>query len=79
MAHCKFFLNHPRKESEMQNQQQAQLFAFQLAQKQQEETTPAPQWKAREGISVAGCSGPNAYDNYRAASTWGVADAGIYC
>jgi hypothetical protein len=63
----------------MQNQQQATLFAFKLAQKRQEDAKPAQQWQAREGVSVAGCSGPDAYENYRGPSTWGGADGGVYC
>lgn len=63
----------------MQNQQQTRLFAFQLARKQEQETVQQAVWKVRDGVAVAGCSGPDAYDNYRASSTWGGADAGIYC
>ncbi len=63
----------------MQNQQQTTLFAFHLAQKQAGETVRQAAWKVREGVAVAGCSGPDAYDNYRASSSWGGADAGIYC
>ncbi len=63
----------------MHNQKQAQLFAFKLAEKAQEEAKPAQQWQVREGVAVAGCSGPDATENYRYASTFGTADAGIYC
>ncbi|HAV37067.1 MAG TPA: hypothetical protein DCX52_12055 [Massilia sp.] len=63
----------------MQNQQQTRLFAFQLARKQEQEAVQQAVWKVRDGVAVAGCSGPDAYDNYRASSTWGGADAGIYC
>jgi hypothetical protein len=63
----------------MQNQDQAKLFAFKLAEKQDKETKLQHPWKVRDGVSAAGCSGPDFYDNYRAPSTWGGADAGIYC
>ena len=63
----------------MQNQQQTRLFAFQLAEKQEKQTAPQTAWKVRDGVAVAGCSGPDVYDNFRAPSTWGGADAGIYC
>jgi hypothetical protein len=63
----------------MQTQQQAKLFAFKLIEKRQEqESKPAQQWQAREGVAVAGCSGPDAFENYRASSIRG-ADAGVYC
>lgn len=64
----------------MQNQQQSKLFAFKLVEKRQEEQSqPAQQWKAREGVSVAGCSGPVDYENYRDYSSTRGIDAGIYC
>lgn len=63
----------------MQNEKQARLFAFQLAEKQEKQIPQQTAWKVRDGVAVAGCSGPDAYDNFRAPSTWGGADAGIYC
>jgi hypothetical protein len=59
----------------MQNQQQVKLFAFKLAEKQDQQPKPQQQWKVREGVSVAGCTGEDA----RWSSNLGVADAGIYC
>lgn len=64
----------------MENKKPAKLFAFKLA-AQQEQTQK--QWKVREGVSVAGCSGPDRYDNWRADSDiWGFYkgyDKGYYC
>jgi len=67
------------KERTMQNQQQSTLFAFKLAEKQQQDATPAQQWKVREGVAVAGCTDVNPDRGlYRASTTWSV-DGGIYC
>jgi hypothetical protein len=63
----------------MQNQTQPQLFAFKLAEQRDKDSKQHPAWQVRDGVAVAGCSGPDGYDNYRAASAWGVADGGIYC
>lgn len=62
----------------MQNQKQAQLFAFRLAQKQDKETRQEQAWKARAGVSVAGCSEPRPGE-LRADDPWFGHDAGIYC
>lgn len=61
------------------DQKQSKLFAFKLADKQAKEVKPATQWKVREGVSVAGCSGPDMYENYRAARPGSRTDNGIYC
>ncbi|MFB9245226.1 hypothetical protein IV454_03880 [Massilia antarctica] len=58
----------------MKNQNGMKTFAFKLAEKKTKEAKPAPQWKARDGVSSAGCSGPDA----RASARWG-RDNGIYC
>lgn len=63
----------------MQIQKQTKLFAFQLAKKQEAAQPQRTAWKVRDGVAVAGCSGPDVYDNFRAPGTWGAADAGIYC
>lgn len=44
----------------MKNQNQVKLFAFKLAAKKEQEAKTAPQWKQRDGVAVAGCSGPDA-------------------
>jgi hypothetical protein len=62
----------------MQNQKQPKLFAFKLAQQQEKQIKPAAQWKVREGVAVAGCSGPDMYDNYRGPRN-GIGDTGVYC
>lgn len=67
----------------MGDQQKTKLFAFNLAVKQDEKAKPVEQWKVRDGVSVAGCTGPVDYDNYRGSSTiWGTykgIDKGYYC
>lgn len=40
----------------MQSQKQTKLFAFRLAEKRSRESQPAPAWKVRDGVSVAGCT-----------------------
>ncbi|WP_255755532.1 hypothetical protein [Massilia sp. erpn] len=58
---------------EMKNQnKETKLFAFKLAEKK---SLPAQsQWKAREAVAQAGCTGPDA----RAGRSGG-RDNGIYC
>lgn len=58
----------------MKKQNEAKLFAFKLAEKKVAAVKVAPQWKAREGVALAGCSGPDARGprNNRA-------DTGIWC
>ena len=64
----------------MEAQKQSKLFAFKLAAKQAKEVVPADQWKVREGVSAAGCSGPDYYENYRETATLNPrGDNGIYC
>ncbi|CUI09573.1 hypothetical protein LXA47_06710 [Massilia sp. P8910] len=58
----------------MKNQNGVKTFAFKLADKKAKEAKPAPQWKAREGVSSAGCSGP-----YARGDRWPGHDNGIYC
>lgn len=56
------------------------LFAFKLAakedaKKEQSVGSTADKWKAREGVSIAGCTGPRSK-----ATTWsGAYDGGMYC
>jgi hypothetical protein len=49
-------------------------FAFQLAAKQGKTDTQRAPWQIRDGVSVAGCSGPDAR-----ASKYPGRDNGIYC
>jgi len=63
----------------MKDQKESKLFAFKLAEKQVAQAKPAAEFKVRDGVAVAGCSGPNKLENYRYASTSGANDAGIYC
>lgn len=39
----------------MQNQQ-PKLFAFKLAEQGNKDAKPAPAWKVRDGVAVAGCT-----------------------
>lgn len=67
----------------MKIQKDAKLFAFKLAEKQVQAATPAPQWQVRDGVALAGCSGPvDPYDNYKDYSYWPGSignDKGMYC
>ena len=63
----------------MTDRKETKLFAFKLAEKQAQEAKPAAQFTVRDGVAVAGCSGPDLTENYRAASHTNVADRGIYC
>ena len=64
----------------MEAQKQSKLFAFKLAEKQVKEVVPPAQWKTREGVSAAGCSGPDFYENYRMTAVYRPnGDNGIYC
>ncbi|MDM5176604.1 hypothetical protein PO883_05270 [Massilia sp. DJPM01] len=58
----------------MKNQNGMKTFAFKLAEKKAKEAKPAPQWQARDGVSSAGCSGPDARGDRRPGR-----DNGIYC
>jgi len=62
----------------MQKQQQSTLFAFKLADKQQQDGKPAQQWKVREGVSVAGCTDPIP-DSGMYRYTNRTVDDGVYC
>jgi hypothetical protein len=67
----------------MGDQKKAKLFAFNLAVKQEEKAKPEAQWKVREGVAVAGCTGPVNFENYRESiSVFGAymgRDKGYYC
>ena len=63
----------------MADQKESKLFAFKLAEKQAAQAKPAAEFKVRDGVAVAGCSGPDLTENVRAASYTNVADRGIYC
>ncbi len=52
----------------------AKSFAFQLAAKQDKSDTQRKPWQIRDGVSIAGCSGPDAR-----ASRYPGRDNGIYC
>jgi hypothetical protein len=62
----------------MKKQNAPKLFAFKLAEKKAEEVK-APQWKARDGVATAGCSGfYTRADKWVNGNTW-VSDQGYYC
>jgi hypothetical protein len=56
------------------------VFAFKLAEKKANETEKAAttKWKAREGLSVAGCTDPSGDGNYRYSTRYSN-DGGVYC
>jgi hypothetical protein len=62
------------KDFKMNKQSETKLFAFKLANKTQE-VKPATQWKTRDGVATAGCSGPDARGDHR----WYGRDRGIWC
>jgi hypothetical protein len=62
------------KDIKMNKQKETKLFAFKLANKAQE-VKPATQWKTRDGVATAGCSGPDARGDHR----WYGRDQGIWC
>jgi hypothetical protein len=64
----------------MQNQQQAKLFAFKLADQRDQKAQPAQQWTVRDGLAVAGCSlvDPDSL-SYRNTDRYVGTDGGIYC
>lgn len=51
--------------------EQKKIFAFKLADKK--EQTEKAKWRAREGVSVAGCSDPGHVGDFREG------DRGIWC
>lgn len=60
----------------MQNSTSTKSFAFKLADRpDQKQAQPAQQWKVRDGVSVAGCTGPDP----RGSDYWRGEDAGIIC
>lgn len=64
----------------MQNQKQAKLFAFQLAEKRGQEAKTGQQWKAREGVTALGCTYVDVDAGLlRASDRYVGTDAGIYC
>lgn len=64
----------------MQNQNQAKLFAFKLAEKRDAQTQPSQQWKVREGVATAGCSWVDVDAGLlRASDRYVGNDAGVYC
>ncbi len=51
------------------------IFAFKLADKQAKAATP--KWKAREGVSLAGCTDPTGDGDFREFGH--VRDGGVFC
>ena len=61
-------------------QNQTKLFAFKLAEKQeQKQAAPATAWKVRDGVAVAGCTAVGTNDQYRDSSHLKPNDSGQYC
>lgn len=65
----------------MQKQNQGKSFAFKLAEKQEQtQAHTAEQWKVRDGVALAGCTGPDALDNFRDFDLRTMRmDSGVYC
>ena len=60
----------------MQTQDNAKSFAFKLATDAQKKNEKKAVWQVRDGVAIAGCSGPDA----RADRIFPYArDAGLYC
>jgi hypothetical protein len=56
------------------------VFAFKLAdKKEQQDKTPRARWKAREGVSIAGCSDPAGNGNPREDDWFWGYDQGYWC
>jgi len=53
------------------------IFAFKLAEKK--DKTATTKWKARDGVSLAGCTDPTGDGDFRFPSTWGGFDNGVWC
>ncbi len=55
------------------------VFAFKLAEKKEKENEKekAAKWKAREGVSLAGCT-ETTFGNYRYGTRYN-SDGGVYC
>jgi hypothetical protein len=66
--------NYSEKAFKMKKQNETKLFAFKLAEKKAQVIKQEPQWKVREGVALAGCSGPDARGPKA-----NRADAGIWC
>ncbi|KAB8066865.1 MULTISPECIES: hypothetical protein [Janthinobacterium] len=61
-------------------QNQPKLFAFKLAEKQEQKpAVPATAWKVRDGVAVAGCTAVGTNDQYRDSSRFQPNDRGQYC
>lgn len=58
----------------MQKQNETKLFAFKLAEKNNNNKKEAAKWQARDGVATAGCSGPWARADSRYSR-----DGGIWC
>lgn len=58
------------------------LFAFRLAADEDQSAASAPdaegQWRARDGVAVAGCTDPTHQGDYRYGTRWS-SDNGVWC
>ncbi len=54
------------------------VFAFKLAEKKEQQKDTTAKWKARDGVSVAGCTLLRDGSNYRMNDIWN-GDTGYYC
>ncbi len=63
----------------MMKTQEKKTFAFQLAARQAKTDGKRKQWQVRDGVAVAGCTGPDARESI---DIWGTPrgrDKGYYC
>lgn len=60
----------------MQTQDKPRSFAFKLATDAQKKNEKKATWQARDGVAIAGCTGPDARANRQSPPG---RDAGIYC
>jgi hypothetical protein len=63
----------------MTDRKETKLFAFKLAEKQAQEAKPVPQFKVRDGVAVAACTGPDVLENWREFTSSWQGDKGTYC
>jgi hypothetical protein len=74
---------HRCREDWVMNNDKKKIFAFKLAEKKEQGKTPAAKWKARDGVSVAGCTDAIGDGSYREAiDIWGNyrgIDKGYWC
>ncbi|MDP3748521.1 MAG: hypothetical protein Q8Q88_15890 [Phenylobacterium sp.] len=60
-------------------QSDKRIFAFRLAEKKRNDARPKDgKWRARDGLSIAGCTDETGDGDYREAWTWPTSPPGYY-